>query len=71
MTVVFMRWLQRNTIQAAGGIAVTTGNDLIAPLLCKEFALFRGELATHGAATGTATNDHRANPLRTLRVRMR
>ena len=46
MTVGCMRWLQRNTIQAAGGIAVTTGNDVIAPLLCKGFALFRGELAT-------------------------
>ena len=46
MTVGLTRWLQRNTIQAVGGIAVTTGNDVIAPLLCKEFALFRGELAT-------------------------
>jgi hypothetical protein len=46
MTVVFMRWLQRNTIQAACRIAVTTGNDLTAPPLCKEFALLRGELAT-------------------------
>jgi hypothetical protein len=33
-------------IQAARGIAVTTGSDAIAPLLCIEFALFRGELAT-------------------------
>jgi hypothetical protein len=45
MTVGFMRWLQRNTIQAAGDMAARTGNDVIAPLLCKEFALFRGELA--------------------------
>jgi hypothetical protein len=33
-------------IQAAGRIAVTIGNDVIAPLLCEEFPLFRGELAT-------------------------
>jgi hypothetical protein len=46
MTVGFMGWLQRNTIQAAGGIVATTATDVIAPLLCKEFALFRGELAT-------------------------
>ena len=44
MTVGFMRW--PDAIQAARGIAVTTGSDVIAPLLCKEFALFRGELAT-------------------------
>jgi len=25
---------------------VTIGNDVIAPLLCEEFTLFRGELAT-------------------------
>ena len=41
-----MRWLQRHTIQAAGRIAVTIGNDVIAPLLCEEFTRFRGELAT-------------------------
>ena len=46
MTAGFIGWLQRNTIQAAGDIAATTGNDVMAPLLCKEFALFRGELAT-------------------------
>jgi hypothetical protein len=46
MTVGFMRWQQRRRDPAARGIAVTTGSDVIAPLLCKEFALFRGELAT-------------------------
>ena len=43
MTVGFMRW--PDAIQAARGIAVTTGSDVIAPFLCK-FALFPGELAT-------------------------
>jgi len=46
MTVGFKRWLQRDTIQAAGRIVVAIGNDVIAPLLCEEFNLFRGELAT-------------------------
>jgi len=46
MTVGLTRWLQRNTIQAVGGIAVTTGNDVIAPLLREEPTLVRGELAT-------------------------
>jgi len=44
MTVGFMRWQQRR--RDPGRPAVTTGCDVIAPLLCKEFALFRGELAT-------------------------
>ena len=35
-----------DTIQAAGRIAITIGNDVIAPLLCEEFTLLRGELAT-------------------------
>jgi hypothetical protein len=41
MLVGFMRWLQRDdTIQTAGGIAVTTGNDVVAPLRCKQFNPF-------------------------------
>jgi hypothetical protein len=39
-------------MQAARGIAVATGSDVIAPLLCKEFALFRGELATTALQVG-------------------
>ena len=45
MTVGFMRWLQRRQIQAAGRIAVTIGNDVIAALLREEFTLFRGGFA--------------------------
>ena len=66
MTLWFVRWLQRNTIQAAGGIAATTGNDVIAPPLCKEFAPFRGELATTALRVEHQQNDRRANVLCTL-----
>jgi hypothetical protein len=45
MTVGSCAGSSADAIQATGGIAVTTGSDVIAPLLCKEFALFRGELA--------------------------
>ena len=44
--VWFMRGLQADTIQAAGRIAVTIGNGVIAPLLCEEFTLFHAEVAT-------------------------
>ena len=46
MAVGFMRWLQRaDTARlpvalTSGGIAVTIGNDVIAPLHCEEFARF-------------------------------
>jgi hypothetical protein len=46
------------------GIAITIGNDVIAPLRCEEFTLFRTEIAT-GAGMGTPTNDCRNNVLRT------
>jgi hypothetical protein len=46
MTVGFMCWLQRRHDSGRRCIAVTIGNDVIAPLLCEEFTLFRGELAT-------------------------
>ena len=46
MTVGSCAGSSADTIQAAGRIAVTIGNDVIAPLLCEEFTLFRGELAT-------------------------
>ncbi len=36
----------RRAIQTADGIAVTIRNDVIAPLFCKEFTLFRAEIAT-------------------------
>ena len=66
MTVGFMRWLQRNTVQGGSGIAATTGNDVIAPPLCKEFAPFRGELATTALRVEHQQNDDRANVLCTL-----
>jgi hypothetical protein len=46
MTVGFMRWLQRRHDPGRRSYAVTIGNDVIAPPLCEEFTLFRGELAT-------------------------
>jgi hypothetical protein len=44
MTVGFMRWLQRNTIQAAGYSRYDWERCNRAAAL--QFALFRGELAT-------------------------
>ncbi|WP_454625310.1 hypothetical protein [Bradyrhizobium cenepequi] len=46
MTVGFIRWLERRHDPGPRGISVTAGNDVTAPLLCKEFASFRGEIAT-------------------------
>jgi hypothetical protein len=64
MAVGFIRWLQcADTMQAADGIAITIGNDVIAPLRGEEFTLFRAEIAT-GAGVGTPTNDCRNNVLR-------
>ncbi|MEA2854809.1 MAG: hypothetical protein QOE02_4830 [Rhodospirillaceae bacterium] len=64
MAVGFIRWLQcADTMQAADGIAITIGNDVIAPLRGEEFTLFRAEIAT-GAGAGTPTNDCRNNVLR-------
>ena len=53
----------RRAIQTADGIAVTIRNDVIAPLFCKEFTLFRAEIGT-GAGVGTPINDRRNNELR-------
>jgi hypothetical protein len=65
MAVGFIRWLQcADTIQAADGIAITIGNDVIAPLRGEEFTLFGAEIATD-AGVGTPTNDCRNNVLRT------
>jgi hypothetical protein len=66
MAVWFMRRLQcADTIQTADGIAMTIGNDLIAPLRCEESTLFRAEIATDAGRVGTPTNDRRDNVLRT------
>ena len=65
MAVWFMRWLPcADTIQTPDGIAITIGNDVIAPLRREEFTLFRAEIAA-GAGVGTPTNDRRNNVLRT------
>ena len=64
MAVGFIGWLRRaDTIQAADGIAVTIGNDVIAPLRDEELTLFRAEIAAD-AGVGTLTNDCRNNVLR-------
>jgi hypothetical protein len=66
MAVWFMRLLQcAETIQTADGIAITLGNDVIAPLLRKEFTLFRAEIAADAGRVGTPTNDCRDNVLHT------
>jgi hypothetical protein len=47
MAVGFIRWLQcADTIPTAGGIAMTIGNDVIAPLRREEFTLSRAGIAT-------------------------
>ena len=69
MTVGFMRWQRADAIQAARGIPVTTGSDVIMPLLCKEFALFRGELAT--TALQVEHQQMIIEPTYCARVRMR
>ena len=64
MAVGILRWLRRaDTIQAADGIAITIGNDVIAPLRHEELTLFRAEIAAD-AGVGTLTNDCRNNALR-------
>ena len=64
MAVGFIRWLQcADTIQAAGGIAITIGNDVIPPLRGEEFALFHAEIATDVGRVATPTNDRRDNAL--------
>ena len=60
-----MRLLQcADTIQTADGIAITIGNDVVAPLRCEEFTLSRAEIATD-AGMGTPANDRRNHVLRT------
>ncbi len=64
MAVYFIHWLQcADTIQIADSIAITIGNDVIAPLRGEEFSLFRAEIGT-GAGVGTPINDRRNNELR-------
>ena len=64
MAVYFIHWLQcADTIQIADSIAITIGNDVIAPLRGEEFTLFRAEIAADAGA-GTPTNDCRNNALR-------
>jgi hypothetical protein len=66
MAVGLLCWLQRaDAIQTADGIANMIGNDVIAPLLCEEFTLFRTAIATDAGRVATPTNDHRDNVLRT------
>jgi hypothetical protein len=63
---IFMRGLRcADTIQTANGIAMRVGSDVIAPVLCEEFTLFRAEIRTDAARVGTPTNDRRDTALRT------
>ncbi len=68
MTVGFMRWPQRaDTIQVAGGIVVTIGNDVIAPLRCEVFTPVRAEIAT----AAPQEREHRQMIISALRTRER
>lgn len=64
MTVGFMRWLQRgDTIQTAGGIAVTMGDDVVAPLRCKQF----NPIALNSPLRRRKTGKHRQMIIETTR----
>jgi hypothetical protein len=54
-----LRWLQcTDTIQAADGIAILIGNDVVAPPCC-------ADIATDAETVATPTNHRRANMVRT------
>jgi hypothetical protein len=60
-----LRWLQcTDTIQAADGIAILIGNDVIAPRPCEQFVRFRADIATDAETVATPTNHRRANMVR-------
>lgn len=40
-------------IRTADGIAITGGNDVVAPLRCDEFTRFRAEIATYAETVTT------------------
>ena len=61
-----MRWPQcADAIQTADGIAITIGDDVVAPLRYEEFTQVSAEIATGAETVGTPTNDRRDNVLRT------
>jgi hypothetical protein len=63
MAVGFIRWLQyADTIPTADGIAMTIGNDVIAPLRREDPVSRRNR---HRRWRETSTNDRRNNVLRT------
>jgi hypothetical protein len=63
MTVGFMRWQHR---RRDPGRPWYRRYDWERCNRAVAFALFRGRTRHHGDASGTSTNDHRANVLRTL-----
>jgi hypothetical protein len=66
MAVWFMRWLQcADTIQTADDIAITIGNDVIAPAALRRIHPVSRRVATGSGRVGTPTNDRRDNVLRT------
>jgi hypothetical protein len=61
-----LRWLQcTDTIQAADGIAILIGNDVVAPPCREQFARFRADIATDAETLATPTNHRRPNMVRT------
>jgi hypothetical protein len=65
MAVGFIRWLQcADTIPTADGVAMTIGNDVIAPPRREEFTPTRAGIAPRRWRE-TSTNDRRNNVLRT------
>jgi hypothetical protein len=61
-----LRWLQcTDTIQAADGIAILIGNDVVAPPCREQFARFRADITTDAETVATPTNHRRANTVRT------
>ena len=60
-----MRRLQcADTMQTADGIAITIGDDVVAPRRYEEFTQVSAEIATDAETVGTPTNHRRDNVLR-------
>jgi hypothetical protein len=65
MAVWFTRWLHRDTIQTFDGIAITIGNDVIAPAALRKIHPVSRRIATDSGRVGTLANYRRDSVLRT------
>jgi hypothetical protein len=66
MAVWFMRWLHcGDAIQTVDGIAITIGNDVIAPAALRRIHPVSRPIAAYSGRVGTLANHRRDNVLRT------